>query len=177
MPSNSPRQNGSPAQPGGSLAGEALPLSNRRLQTLQAMERSIASSANFLDAARNEFQKAKTYSGDALRSQVHSAKTRVNEALELLHGIEHLVELNPRQITRTSSSVKGMVEDIKQIQRVSSRLMTAADERHYPRALAALERRCEQLSKHLTTFVEEEVKTAQREIANPAANTSRALIA
>ena len=177
MPSNSPRQNNSPAQPGDSLAGEALPSINRRLQTLQAMERSIVSSASCVDQARSEFQKAKTHSGDDLRSQVHSAKTRINEALDLLHGIEHLVELNPRQIARTSSSIIGMVEDIKQIQRVSRRLMGASDERHYPRALAALERRCEQVSKDLTTFVDEEVKTAQREIANAATNTARALIA
>lgn len=177
MVPNLPRNNGSSSQPESTGADRALPSSNRRIHTLQAMEHAITSSANFLRVAQYEFNQAPSYSGTAMKSQIHLARSLVNEALELLHGIESLVGVNPTQIIQTSTSFTRMLDEIKSIHRVSRRLINAPDERHHARALSALANKCDQVSKELTTFADEEVRKAQREIANATVTPPNSLIA
>ena len=166
MGSNLPLNHGAPFQPESTLAERALPSSSRRMHTLQAMEHAITSSAKFLHDAQTEFKKAPSYSDTAIKSQIHLARSLVYEALELLHGVESLVGVNPTQIIQTSTSFTRMLDEIRSIYRVSRRLTNASHERHYDRALAALANKCDEISNELTRFAEGEIRKAQREIAN-----------
>ena len=177
MVPNRPRQNGTSSQQEQPLVERALPSSVRRIHTLEAMEHAITSSAKFLADAQTEFEKAPSYSGNAIKSQIHLARTLVYEALELLHGIDSLMGVNPTQIIQTSTSFTRMLDEIKSIHRVSRRLTNEPHDRHYPRALSALAKKCSRMSKELTGFVEVEIRKAQRDIANATANKSNSLTA
>jgi hypothetical protein len=106
------------------------------------MEHVITSSAKFLDDAQTEFEKALSYSGNSIKSQINLARTLVYEALELLHGIDSLMEVDPTQIIQNPTSFTRMLDEMKSIHRVSRRLTNGPRDRHYPRALSALANKC-----------------------------------
>lgn len=138
----------------------------RRIQTFNSMLEAIELCAEALHEAWKDFQTAQQAEGTDLKKAMSAARIHVLHALTCLHPIESLIELNPEPLLSTYQCLTRCQESMRQIERVSRKLIKKQSTPHLERALGALTRACPRASLEIANNLGGPIAKARDEIAD-----------